>query len=34
VRAELGVDTPLVTIVYGVGYRLADEARIMVDREG
>ncbi|MCW3840494.1 winged helix-turn-helix domain-containing protein [Micromonospora yasonensis] len=33
-RAKLGVGTPLVTTVYGVGYRLADEARIVVDREG
>ncbi|MFI6329917.1 winged helix-turn-helix domain-containing protein [Micromonospora chersina] len=32
-RAKLGVDTPLVTTVYGVGYRLADEARIVVDGE-
>ncbi|MGR6319245.1 winged helix-turn-helix domain-containing protein [Micromonospora soli] len=32
-RAKLGLDTPLVTTVYGVGYRLADEARIVVDRE-
>ncbi|MEU1840926.1 winged helix-turn-helix domain-containing protein [Micromonospora chersina] len=32
-RAKLGVDTPLVTTVYGVGYRLADEARIMLDGE-
>ncbi|WP_372433921.1 winged helix-turn-helix domain-containing protein [Micromonospora coerulea] len=32
-RAKLGVDTPLVTTVYGVGYRLADEARVVVDRE-
>ncbi|MFG2054674.1 winged helix-turn-helix domain-containing protein [Micromonospora sp. NPDC048930] len=33
-RAKLGADTPLVTTVYGVGYRLADEARIVVDHEG
>ncbi|MGW5671284.1 winged helix-turn-helix domain-containing protein [Micromonospora sp. NPDC003776] len=33
-RAKLGADTPLVTTVYGVGYRLADAARIVVDREG
>ncbi|MGV9807805.1 winged helix-turn-helix domain-containing protein [Micromonospora chersina] len=32
-RAKLGVDTPLVTTVYGVGYRLADEARIVLDGE-
>ncbi|WP_425463472.1 winged helix-turn-helix domain-containing protein [Micromonospora palomenae] len=31
-RAKLGADTPLVTTVYGVGYRLADEARVRVDR--
>ncbi|WP_406080515.1 winged helix-turn-helix domain-containing protein [Micromonospora sp. NBC_00858] len=30
-RAKLA-DTPVVTTVYGVGYRLADEARISVDR--
>lgn len=30
-RAKLGLHTPLVTTVYGVGYRLADEARIVVD---
>jgi two-component system response regulator MtrA len=33
-RAKLGADTPLVTTVYGVGYRLADQARIVVEREG
>ncbi|WP_438361785.1 winged helix-turn-helix domain-containing protein, partial [Micromonospora sicca] len=32
-RAKLGTDTPLVTTVHGVGYRLADEARVEVDRE-
>ncbi|MEU2613404.1 winged helix-turn-helix domain-containing protein [Micromonospora sp. NPDC007271] len=32
-RAKLGADTPLVTTVYGVGYRLADEARVLVDRD-
>ncbi|MCW3820137.1 winged helix-turn-helix domain-containing protein [Micromonospora sp. DR5-3] len=32
-RAKLGADTPVVTTVYGVGYRLADEARIVVDRQ-
>ncbi|WP_371687415.1 winged helix-turn-helix domain-containing protein [Micromonospora sp. KC723] len=31
-RAKLGADTPLVTTVHGVGYRLADEARVRVDR--
>ncbi|WP_405107540.1 winged helix-turn-helix domain-containing protein [Micromonospora sp. NBC_01405] len=30
-RAKLGEATPLVTTVYGVGYRLADEARVSVD---
>ncbi|MCX4472798.1 DNA-binding response regulator MtrA [Micromonospora sp. MW-13] len=30
-RAKLGDVTPLVTTVYGVGYRLADEARVSVD---
>ncbi|MFC4147780.1 winged helix-turn-helix domain-containing protein [Micromonospora mangrovi] len=30
-RAKFGVDTPLVTTVYGVGYRLADSARVVVD---
>ncbi|MEW2475319.1 winged helix-turn-helix domain-containing protein [Micromonospora gifhornensis] len=31
-RAKLGVDTPLLTTVHGVGYRLADEARVSVER--
>jgi DNA-binding response OmpR family regulator len=30
-RAKLGEDTPVVTTVYGVGYRLADDARITVE---
>ncbi|MGC4806337.1 winged helix-turn-helix domain-containing protein [Micromonospora sp. DT233] len=30
-RAKLGAANPLVTTVYGVGYRLADEARVSVD---
>ncbi|MFI1194365.1 winged helix-turn-helix domain-containing protein [Micromonospora sp. NPDC020750] len=30
-RAKLGDTMPLVTTVYGVGYRLADEARVRVD---
>ncbi|MFC8849392.1 MULTISPECIES: winged helix-turn-helix domain-containing protein [unclassified Micromonospora] len=30
-RAKLGAGTPVVTTVYGVGYRLADEARVSVD---
>ncbi|WP_409074628.1 winged helix-turn-helix domain-containing protein, partial [Micromonospora chalcea] len=32
-RAKFGPDTPLVTTVYGVGYRLADDAAITVDRD-
>ncbi|MFI2713698.1 winged helix-turn-helix domain-containing protein [Micromonospora sp. NPDC018662] len=32
-RAKFGPDTPLVTTVYGVGYRLADDAPIEVDRD-
>ncbi|WP_223884604.1 winged helix-turn-helix domain-containing protein [Micromonospora craniellae] len=31
-RAKLGVDTPLLTTVHGVGYRLADDARVTVRR--
>ncbi|EEP75116.1 two-component system response regulator [Micromonospora sp. ATCC 39149] len=30
-RAKLGNTIPMVTTVYGVGYRLADEARVSVD---
>ena len=30
-RAKLGGGLPVVTTVYGVGYRLADEARIEID---
>ncbi|MEU7932207.1 winged helix-turn-helix domain-containing protein [Micromonospora echinofusca] len=30
-RAKLDPDVPVVTTVYGVGYRLADEARIEID---
>ncbi|MBO4210200.1 winged helix-turn-helix domain-containing protein, partial [Micromonospora echinofusca] len=33
-RGKIGVDVPLVTTVYGVGYRLADEARVTIDRTG
>jgi DNA-binding response OmpR family regulator len=33
-RGKVGVDVPLVTTVYGVGYRLADEARVTIDRTG
>ena len=29
-RVKLGGQVPLVTTVYGVGYRLADDARIVV----
>lgn len=31
-RAKLGPETPLVTTVHGVGYRLADDARVRIDR--
>ncbi|QOC92411.1 winged helix-turn-helix domain-containing protein [Micromonospora craniellae] len=31
-RGKVGVDVPLVTTVYGVGYRLADDARVTLDR--
>ncbi|MCI4067050.1 winged helix-turn-helix domain-containing protein [Micromonospora sp. R77] len=30
-RAKFGPDTPLLTTVYGVGYRLADAARVVVE---
>ncbi|MDG4797378.1 winged helix-turn-helix domain-containing protein [Micromonospora sp. WMMD1082] len=33
-RGKVGVDVPLVTTVYGVGYRLADDARVTLDRAG
>ncbi|MEU5910156.1 winged helix-turn-helix domain-containing protein [Micromonospora sp. NPDC047527] len=33
-RGKVGVDVPLVTTVYGVGYRLADDARVTIDRAG
>ncbi|MER7894043.1 winged helix-turn-helix domain-containing protein [Micromonospora sp. NPDC048909] len=33
-RGKVGVDVPLVTTVYGVGYRLADDARVTIDRNG
>ena len=33
-RAKVGESVPLVTTVYGVGYRLADDARVTVDRTG
>lgn len=33
-RGKVGADVPLITTVYGVGYRLADEAVVTVDRNG
>ncbi|MEU7809371.1 winged helix-turn-helix domain-containing protein [Micromonospora chalcea] len=33
-RGKVGVDVPLVTTVYGVGYRLADDARVTIGRTG
>ncbi|MCX4390428.1 winged helix-turn-helix domain-containing protein [Micromonospora peucetia] len=33
-RGKVGVDVPLVTTVYGVGYRLADDAHVTIDRNG
>ncbi|MEU8262279.1 winged helix-turn-helix domain-containing protein [Micromonospora sp. NPDC048999] len=33
-RGKVGVDVPLVTTVYGVGYRLADDALVTIDRTG
>ncbi|MCW3840493.1 winged helix-turn-helix domain-containing protein [Micromonospora yasonensis] len=33
-RGKVGVDVPLVTTVYGVGYRLADDARVTIGRSG
>lgn len=30
-RSKIGTEVPLVTTVYGVGYRLADDAKIVVD---
>ncbi|WP_410809395.1 winged helix-turn-helix domain-containing protein [Micromonospora sp. 067-2] len=33
-RGKVGVDVPLVTTVYGVGYRLSDDARVSIDRTG
>jgi len=32
-RSKIGMHVPLVTTVYGVGYRLADDARVIVDRD-
>jgi two-component system OmpR family response regulator len=31
-RSKIGTHVPLVTTVYGVGYRLADDAKICIDR--
>ena len=33
-RGKVGADVPLVTTVYGVGYRLADEAQVTIDQTG
>jgi two-component system OmpR family response regulator len=33
-RGKVGAEVPLVTTVYGVGYRLADDARVTIDRAG
>ncbi|WP_033345734.1 winged helix-turn-helix domain-containing protein [Catenuloplanes japonicus] len=33
-RMKLGVETPLITTVYGVGYRLADDAAVTIRTEG
>jgi two-component system OmpR family response regulator len=33
-RGKVGTDVPLVTTVYGVGYRLSDEAIVTIDRTG
>ncbi len=33
-RGKVGTDVPLITTVYGVGYRLADDARVVIDRTG
>ncbi|MEO3777697.1 winged helix-turn-helix domain-containing protein [Micromonospora sp. B11E3] len=33
-RGKVGMEVPLVTTVYGVGYRLADDARVTIDRSG
>ena len=32
-RSKIGMHVPLVTTVYGVGYRLADDARVIVERD-
>jgi two-component system OmpR family response regulator len=33
-RMKLGVEVPLITTVYGVGYRLADDARVIIRTDG
>ncbi|MFK3985190.1 winged helix-turn-helix domain-containing protein [Micromonospora sp. NPDC050397] len=33
-RGKVGADVPLVTTVYGVGYRLADDAVVTIDQAG
>jgi DNA-binding response OmpR family regulator len=33
-RGKVGADVPLVTTVHGVGYRLADDAWVSIDRAG
>jgi DNA-binding response OmpR family regulator len=33
-RGKVGGEVPLVTTVYGVGYRLADDARVTIERAG
>ncbi|MFI2275045.1 MULTISPECIES: winged helix-turn-helix domain-containing protein [Catenuloplanes] len=33
-RMKLGTEFPLITTVYGVGYRLADEARVTIRTDG
>ncbi|MDR7274523.1 winged helix-turn-helix domain-containing protein [Catenuloplanes atrovinosus] len=33
-RMKLGTEIPLITTVYGVGYRLADDARVSVRTDG
>jgi hypothetical protein len=32
-RSKIGMHVPLVTTVYGVGYRLADDAHVIVERD-
>lgn len=33
-RGKVGTEVPLITTVYGVGYRLADDAVVTIDRTG